>query len=253
MDSPAEQLRKYETDGFVGPFTAFDAVTMNNIAAQVRELVNHDLSFAAKRNRHLDWEVAKYLVGAPSIVEIAKRILGPDLVLWRTQFFISETDMGIRWHRDEYKALLADPMNQLSIHLGITASTEDNCLSIVPGSHRMTGDQLAESGFNYIQSSERNAYGTSNFWREPDGAGNIMKILLRPGEFFAFHPMLVHASYDLTVPPGAAAPQVPMPAEPVSGPRMGLGIRITASGNRIFDAAFAETRDRGDHAVQYGH
>lgn len=238
----------YEHEGFFGPVKAFEEEEMRQIApAVLHEFEQSKDAFSARRNRHLDWDVAKHLAFAPAIVQAATQLLGPEPRLWRTQFFAMEGGQGLRWHQDEYKALLADPLRHLSIHLAITHATPDNCLIVAPGTHRMDRSQLAELGFNHIEGSDQNAYGAPNFWRTPTETTPLRKMILKPGEFFVFHPMLLHASFDLTTPPNAFVAT----RTPGSARRIGLGIRVAARENAVYPAAFGETASRGDHAVAF--
>jgi hypothetical protein len=233
--------------GFIGPFKAVDEAEVDGIAGTLlSELARTSSALAAQRNRHLDWDRVRRLTVAEAIVDRAEQLLGPDLVLWRTNFFVFRAGDGIRWHHDEYKSLLADTSKQLSIQLGITPATEDNCLLLFPGSHAMTQAELASAGFHAIAGTEKNLGGT-NFWRDPAGDAPIVKMTLRPGEFFIFHPRLLHASYDLTESPDGQ-PTSPA-ARREAMPRVGLTLRVTVPHNEVFPAAFAETRERGDRCV----
>jgi hypothetical protein len=233
--------------GFIGPFKAVDEAEVDGIAGTLlNELAHTSSALAAQRNRHLDWERVRRLTAADAIVDRAEQLLGPDLVLWRTNFFVFRAGDGIRWHHDEYKSLLADTSKQLSIQLGITPATEDNCLLLLPGSHAMAQAELARAGFHAIPGTEENLGGT-NFWRDPVGSAPIVKMTLRPGEFFIFHPRLLHASYDLMDLP--AGQPVPPPPQRETMPRVGLTLRVTVPNNEVFPAAFAETCERGDHCV----
>jgi hypothetical protein len=233
--------------GFIGPFKAVDAAEVEGIAGTLlNELAHTSSALAAQRNRHLDWDRVRRLTAAAAIVDRAEQLLGPDLVLWRTNFFVFRAGDGIRWHHDEYKSLLADTSKQLSIQLGITPATEDNCLLLFPGSHAMTQAELASAGFHAIPGTEENLGGT-NFWRDPAASAPIVKMTLHPGEFFIFHPRLLHASYDLTgLPDGPSASLAP---QRETTPRVGLTLRVTVPNNEVFPAAFAETRERGDYCV----
>lgn len=246
-------VEQYRELGYVGPLRAFSADELNGVGPAVLGELNGKYSgLLAIRNRHLDWEVARRLVSSAAMLDAACQVLGPELVLWRSNFFIGKPGRGIGWHQDEYQTLLADPVNQVSLHLGITAASEDNCVMIVPGTHVLTREQLAEMGFNFIRGSDKGAYGTPNFWRGESSPGkrfDVVKMTVRPGEFFLFHPSLVHASRDNTtpVPAAAAAPAAAIP------PRVGLGLRITVPRNQILPGAFAETASRGDYPVRLKH
>jgi non-heme Fe2+,alpha-ketoglutarate-dependent halogenase len=258
----AEEQQKYQEDGFIGPLKAFEPSELAGIGERVvKELEAKDYSLASKRNRHLDWDLAKHLATPPAIIEAVTRLLGPDLVLWRTNFFTGMPGRGVRWHQDEYRTLLAAPANQISLHLGITAAPPENCVMVIPGSHRLSRDELHRRGFNFMQGTDEDGYGAPNFWRSPASPNHPVKMVLKPGEFFAFHPLLMHGSLDATRPPEAEPPRegilqrlgkrlASLGTKPVP-PRVGMGLRVTVPGNDVLPAAFAETLPRPDRCIAF--
>ncbi len=244
VGKPAEDFAEF---GFIGPFKAVDEAELDGIASTLlRELAQTSSALSTQRNRHLDWEEIRCLTATEAIADKAEQLLEPHLVLWRTNFFVHQPGEGIRWHHDEYKSLLADTSKQLSIQLAITAATEENCLILFPGSHAMTHAELAGQGFHVIPGTDNNLGGT-NFWRDPTGSAHLVKMVLRPGEFFIFHPRLLHASYDLVGPPDVDSATGSPQLEAI--PRIGLTLRVTVRQNEVFPAAFADTQARGDHCV----
>jgi hypothetical protein len=253
----------YRSFGVAGPYKAFEPAELDGMADRVmREMGAQNFNLLSGRNRHLDWDLAQRLSAAPAIREAAFRLLGPRLALWRTQFFVGRRGQGLRWHQDEYRTLLRDPFNHISIHLAITEAVPDNCVFVLPGSHRMDRAELARQGFHFLQGTDEDAYGAPNYWRDASRPTNDLKMTLRPGEFFVFHPGLVHASKDMTGLPLAPRPPSLMSdlarrvsrrlvraRDIVSMPRLAFGLRLTVAENEIFPTAFAQTLPRPDHAV----
>jgi hypothetical protein len=235
----------YSVHGYAGPFRALPAEAALDLAeALLREVGGPGAPFSARRNRHLDWPLIDSLGRARPIKQLAAALLGEDLVLWRSQLFFMAAGMGLRWHQDQYLTLLADDTRQVSVHLSLTRTMADNCIQIVPGSHTLNHDELTARGFNLIAGSEGGRYGAPNFWRDPDSALEALPMLLEPGEFFVFHPRLLHGSRDVTEPV-----DVRPKAEADSPLRVGLGLRIAAASNTVLPAAFAETLPRPDRSV----
>ena len=235
----------YRTHGFAGPFRALPAdMALDRAETLLREVGGSDAPFSARRNRHLDWPLIDGLARAQPIVQLARALLAEDLVLWRSQMFFMASGKGLRWHQDQYLTLLTDDTLQVSVHLSLTQTLPDNCIKIVPGSHVLSWAELAARGFNRNAGSEGGKYGTPNFWRDPAGELEALPMLLEPGEFFVFHPRLLHASRDVTE---------PVDVRPVGGsqarPRIGLGLRIAGASNTVLPAAFAETLPRADRCV----
>src|SRR5690606_31734969 len=90
-----------------------------------------------EHNRHLDSRVVYDLATRPEIVGRIASILGDNLLLWRTNFFIKqEGAKEIPWHQDgNYWPL--EPAVVVSAWIAVDDSTIDNsCLQIIPGTHR---------------------------------------------------------------------------------------------------------------------
>ena len=235
----------YAAQGYAGPFRALPADTALDLAdTLLREVGGSDAPFSARRNRHLDWPLIDDLARARPIAQLASALLGEDLVLWRSQLFFMAKGKGLRWHQDQYLTLLADDTRQVSVHLSLTRTLADNCIQIVPGSHTLSREDLAARGFNLIAGSEGGKYGAPNFWRDPASELAALPMLLEPGEFFVFHPRLLHGSRDVTQPVDVR-PAIDAQAPP----RIGLGLRIAAASNVVLPAAFAETLPRPDRCV----
>ena len=64
-------------------------------------------------------------------------LYGPDLLLWRTNFFIKEPGAKeIPWHQD-FNYWPLEPPIIISAWIAVDSATlENSCLQIVPGSHR---------------------------------------------------------------------------------------------------------------------
>jgi ectoine hydroxylase-related dioxygenase (phytanoyl-CoA dioxygenase family) len=189
------------------------------------------------------------------------KILGPDLLVWRSNFFVVSPNKGLPWHQDEYNSLLQDPVNHITTHLAITEAAENNCLMIIPGSHKYTRENMEREGFEHIeQGNVEKRLGTPRYRRIPGRAPEPVKVLLKPGEFIVFHPSLMHGSADnINVAPQPASllkrirkklfRPAPTPATPAQPDRLAFGIRATVPGNKVLAAAFAETLPRVDNCV----
>lgn len=235
----------YAAHGFAGPFRALSADRALDIAAKLLcEVGGANSPMSMRRNRHLDCPLVEGLVRGLPIAQIARTLLAEELVLWRSQMFFMQAGKGLRWHQDQYLTLLAEDTRQVSVHLSLTRTKEDNCIKIVPGSHTLSRAELAAKGFNLIAGSDGGKYGAPNFWRDPSGELEALPMLLEPGEFFVFHPRLLHGSRDVT----AAVEERPVGGTAAS-PRIGLGLRIAAASNPVLPAAFAETLPRPDRCV----
>lgn len=253
--------RQYADQGYVGPLTAFTPREMRAIIPQVKEEMARQSELRGWRNRHLDWDVARTLTTCPAITNAMTELLGPDLLVWRSNFFVVSPNRGLPWHQDEYNSLLQDPLNHITAHLAITKATTNNCLMIIPGSHKYTRETMASHGFEHMQHNDVEArLGTPRYRRIPERAPEPVRVMLKPGEFILFHPSLMHGSADnLTSSPKKRSIAARIRNRLIrswqradSGPgteRIAFGIRATVPKNKVLPPAFAETLPRVDKCV----
>jgi hypothetical protein len=78
------------------------------------------------------------LIRNPRLLEAASQIIGPDLLVWSTGFFIKEpgSKSYVSWHQDlNYWGLDGD--DEVTAWYALTPATVENgCMRFVPGSHR---------------------------------------------------------------------------------------------------------------------
>src|SRR5687767_12544357 len=80
----------YDSKGYVGPFTAFDRGELARLS--VAPLVNsRHKGLEWLRNRHLDVPVVAQLCQSEEVISRVRAILGPDLLLWRSNIFAIST------------------------------------------------------------------------------------------------------------------------------------------------------------------
>jgi non-haem Fe2+, alpha-ketoglutarate-dependent halogenase len=74
----------------------------------------------------------------PHILDIVEDVLGPDFVLWGSNFFIKEphTPSVVGWHQDAFYWPL-DPIESLTVWLAFDDSVVENgAMNVIPRSHR---------------------------------------------------------------------------------------------------------------------
>jgi len=235
------EMDSWNENGFAGPFSAVAPAEMAALFEEISQSVLGQLArppgpgpearrahaLRVTRNRHLDVPAVARLCAHPEIVERLATLLGPDLVLWRSQVFIQtgSPGRGLPWHCDHYAALLAPPGTNVSVHLALNRATEHNCVRLIPGSHRMGQDELRRR-YGLSSAPPINDYGNTRFENSELGDHVARRMLLEPGEFFVFHDKLVHASSENPSPDGSV--------------RIALGIRVTVPEVHVLPAAFSE-------------
>ncbi len=176
---PEEEIRGFWDRGFAGPFKLLEREEMLAWAPRMWKLWETDSrtyppnsytyvgsttkgtdgtemsndTYARKglnaRDKHLEDDELMSLYAHPAIVERMAQLLGPDLLLWRSQFFPKYPGMGgTGWHQatsylnETFRTATLKPRNlrklfQLTAWIAITDSTVKNgCMRFIPGTHR---------------------------------------------------------------------------------------------------------------------
>jgi ectoine hydroxylase-related dioxygenase (phytanoyl-CoA dioxygenase family) len=197
---------QYQRLGIVSPILCCDEETAVNAAECIRRETKFPkpsrLTKIKKRlglskptrgfDRHLDWEPIKNLVTRSPLIDAAKELLGPDLIIWRTNIFykFGTAEDGLPWHRDIYAGILSDPESQLSVQIALTPTTVDNCLEVIPESHLLSVDEIC-SRWGMATAPSNEATGNIRFSGAPP---EPFPVVLKPGYGCAFHHNLVHRS-----------------------------------------------------------
>jgi hypothetical protein len=130
------------------------------------------------------------LIRNPRMLEAASQIIGPDLLVWSTGFFIKEpgSKSYVSWHQDlNYWGLDGD--DEVTAWYALTPATVENgCMRFVPGSHRKKDvphvDKFAPD--NLLTRGQELAV-------EVDDASAV-NVPLRAGQASFHHGHLFHAS-----------------------------------------------------------
>src|SRR5579862_1661194 len=135
----SEEIAFFHANGYAGPFKLCEPDEMDRIRVRIETEVlavapkTHDI---VEQCRHLDCRVIYDLCSHLAIVERMAAIMGPDLVLWRSNMFCKNPgDLEIPWHQD-FGYWPLDPAINISAWVAIDAATPENsCVQIIPGSH----------------------------------------------------------------------------------------------------------------------
>jgi len=171
-----EDIKKFYEQGFLGPITAFSPEEMSKMRKDIEdvllsdkrkskvysigegqtdvketELISKDQLVQAinGRDRHLDcWEIWN-LINQDPIKERLAQMLGPDLIVWRSQFFNKMPGApAVVWHAAStyLSEALSEPvlrpknineLFQITTWVAIDdADLENGCMHFVPGTHR---------------------------------------------------------------------------------------------------------------------
>jgi ectoine hydroxylase-related dioxygenase (phytanoyl-CoA dioxygenase family) len=191
--SSAVQVARYLGDGYVAPL---DALTHEAAAAARRRLEpllapQGGLADARLRNNpHLILPWVAALACHPRVLDAVEALLGPDLLIWRSVFFVKPPhDAGyVAWHQDLAYWDLSDDRS-VTAWIALTDSTAANgCVRVVPGSHRgaLLDHTRAHDKHNRLLRGQVAACDVP-----PD---SVRPLELRAGQFSLHHVRLLHSS-----------------------------------------------------------
>ena len=130
------------------------------------------------------------LIRHPRLLEAVSQIIGPDLLVWSSGFFIKEAGSRsfVSWHQDlNYWGLDGD--REVTAWYALTPATVENgCMRFVPGSHRRQAVPHVDSfaADNLLTRGQEIAV-------EVDEASAV-DVLLRAGQVSFHHGHMFHAS-----------------------------------------------------------
>ncbi len=200
------EIDHFHEQGWLGPYQSFGADEMATIRKRLETEILGTQTVWGKsqyQTRHLDNRQVYELCTHPAILDRVECLLGPDLVLWQSNFFLKEPgSKAIPWHQDLAFWPIEPPLN-ISAWIAIDLVTIDNsCVQLISGSHRTVVPHIAAAAHHaFPKQADPNYY-------MPD---NPVKMELQPGEFFLFTERLLHHST----------------ANQSNNRRMGLAVRLT--------------------------
>lgn len=197
-----EQLRSFYENGFLGPLDAFSPEQMREFREEMIAAENEispTYEFKTPRDPHFHMPKVWDFMKSPAITERVAQLLGPDLLVWRTQFFHKGPgSAAIQWHQastfmvEDYIDPALFPTDrseifQLTIWVAVDDSTYENgCLEFLRGSHER---------INPIKFGGKDGFYRASFTLEhPYGDDRIVKLPVRSGQFIIFTERCIHGS-----------------------------------------------------------
>jgi len=135
-------IERYREDGFVFPIPVLSSAQALEYRKHYETLearVSHqqELSACLTNNAHFVIPMLNKLVRHRAILDAVESVLGPDLMVWSTTFWVKEAHSKghVTWHQDlHYWGLSED--DEVTAWIAITpATTENGCMRFVPGTH----------------------------------------------------------------------------------------------------------------------
>ena len=140
---------------------------------------------------HVIFRFVDRIVREPTMLDVVEEILGPDLLVWASTFFIKEarTDDYVSWHQDLRYWGLDDEDGQVSAWIALSDVTvEAGCMQFLPGSHK---GEMVEHRDTY---SEANVLTRGQEAIVEVDESAVVHARLKPGKASLHHGKLLHAS-----------------------------------------------------------
>ncbi len=198
-----EQIKLFYENGFLGPFTAITEEEMSEFRQKLdeeRQNPSKAFGFKTVRDRHLDMPELLELFKCCAIVERLAQLMGPDLLIWRSQIFNQEPGAPpIAWHQattymlEDYQRPLLEPTDpnalfQLTTWIAVDEATVENgCLQFISGTHNQTRTVRVGGDSGFYSAKFQLEF-------EPDPS-QIVPMELKPGQFVIFTERVIHGSF----------------------------------------------------------
>ena len=211
-----EDLQAFQEKGFAGPFQLCTpeemALFRTRIEAEVlKSIPLAEFTIKDGRDNHLHSPAVCELITHSAIQDCLSQLLGPDLLIWRSSFFVKPPGAPATiWHQTNvFREFVDHPileppdkedLFQLTTWIAIDeATTENGCVQLIPGTHKKSVTGVVERA---QEASRDNSFGSKQegffgydiqFDVQPDSS-EIVNMECKPGEFFVFTQRLMHGS-----------------------------------------------------------
>jgi len=238
-----EEIKRFYTQGFFGPITIFSEDEMAVMRKDIEEVLlsekrkskvyrvgegmnevkgtdlvdrNYILEGFNGRDRHIDCFEIWNLINQDIIKDKLASLLGPDLLIWRSQFFNKMPGApAVVWHAAStyLSEMLSEPvlrpkninsLFQVTTWVAIdNADLENGCMHFIPGTHRRF---LAAVDTNASKDDPNGKFAGISFRPDCDftdpfplpeasyKSGKVVAMPLRAGQCVMFFERTVHAS-----------------------------------------------------------
>ena len=219
----AAQIRQFNERGYLFPLEVFDAWEVVALRAYCDDLFAKAVAAGFGSYDVNGWHchcAGLYdLCTEPRILDLVQDLLGEDLILWGTHFFLKQPgdSRQVSWHQDASYWPLS-PSKTVTVWLAIDdANTGNGAMRVIPRSH--VNAQLA---YQRSTEEENNVLSQTTLGAEAQGDPPVV-LALRAGQVSLHTDWLVHGSE-----PNRSARR-----------RCGLTLRFTAAHVRALEPGWA--------------
>lgn len=137
----SSETEQFERDGFISPISVLSKEEAGDFRRQLESVETRQGGALFPEQRSKSYLLFKWLndlVQDPRILDPISQLIGPDILLWNTLFWIKEAGSKsfVSWHQDtKYWGLSSDQVVTAWIALS-DAGIEEGCMRVMPGTHR---------------------------------------------------------------------------------------------------------------------
>ena len=187
------QVSQFHKNGFLpaSPVLSVDqAVQLRANLESFEAEKDGALKGSLRFKNHLLFKWLSDLIRSPTILDTVEEIIGPDIMVWSTDWWIKEANSPqfVSWHQDsQYWGLDTDKL--ITVWVALSPSTiQSGCMRVLPGSH--LGQDLVHE----------ETYHDDNMLTRGQSIGNIdegkaVNLLVDTGQAVLFAYRIAHASY----------------------------------------------------------
>ena len=187
------QVNQFHKNGFL---PAFPVISVNQALHHRTNLESFEaenggaLKGSLRFKNHLLFKWLSDLIRSPRILDTVEDIIGPDILVWSTDWWIKEANSPqfVSWHQDsQYWGLDTDKL--VTVWIALSPSTiQSGCMRVLPGSHQ--GPDL----------THEETYHDDNMLTRGQSIGDIdedkaVNLVVDTGQAVLFAFRIAHASY----------------------------------------------------------
>ena len=187
-----DAVARYRRDGYHFPIDVLSEAETRDLRAKLeaheRE-TGGPISGDRRHKPHLYLTFLNDLIHQPRILDAVEDVLGPNLLVWSTSFFIKEAaDAGfVSWHQDATYWGLSSP-DVMTVWVAFTpANLLNGCMMFMPGSHNGQLEHVDTFDKNNLLSR-----GQEIAVKVDESKG--VPVVLNPGQASLHHVLLAHGS-----------------------------------------------------------
>jgi ectoine hydroxylase-related dioxygenase (phytanoyl-CoA dioxygenase family) len=183
---------RYHRDGYLSPIRVFSPEAALAYRGKLEAIEASGLlpAGALRSKCHLLLTWVDEIVRHPKVLDAVEAIIGPNILVWGTSFFIKEprNKSFVSWHQDlTYWGL--EPAEIVTAWIALSESTHENgAMRVVPGSHTLEVLPHADTF------APENLLSRGQEIRVDVDAAKAVALELEPGQMSLHHVKLIHGS-----------------------------------------------------------